>query len=1314
MKKRILLNSNLLSGFTMFSLLFVSFASLAFQDQSNIILEKYSINVELDCGNFRTQTMGGWGSNAAGNNPGVYRDMYFDSAFPNGLSIGCDYTLTLTSASAVQSFLPSGSTASAFTENLIDPSNYSNVLAGQLVALTLSIGFDENDADFSGSDINLGDLLINSGPFIGFTVYELIEEANQFIGGCPSEYFAIELNEVLTSINENFDDGISDNGFLDCPDDTESPILCALNLDDVNAFCFDENNYSVEITVSGYNATYIVEDINASSGSGQYICLGDPSDINALTSYTFILSYPIANNYSASVYALIPSIDNCSEAINNDECVINDISGSAPICCDFSITCPPNTQFVFSCIEEIPAADTSIISYQNNCGPVTINVLDQTSGSGCTSNPLYLTRTYTVYDGTTTLNCVYNYIVIDNMPPLISCPSSENAECSAIEMIPLNWATAIDNCDTDVDISYVNMIGESCDSFVRVWTAVDNCGNSASCNQTVYITDTTAPTLVLPNDITLNCGSETLPSITGMASASDACSYVTISYIDGDLEGDNCFASFTRVWTATDACGNSVSDEQIISIEDNVGPVLIGIPGNMNQQCGEIPEPPLVVAFDVCQDDSVTVLFNEVIYGQGCQKAVFRTWTAIDSCGNSSSITRSIYVNDTQGPVITCPDDVVLNCGDPVPDPSESGSATAFDNCSGDNVTINHLDGNLTNDCPPKIHRIWTATDTCGNVSSCVQIISFIDNLAPVISCVDDITVNCAFGDITPPFTGTPTVTDDCSNYQLLYSDGVYSGDCPYSFTRTWTAMDACGNFSSCQQVITVIDESGPTIYCPPTKSVSCGSSMLPSVTGMAAAYDNCSTVSISYTDGEIEGSCPQSFIRTWTASDYCGNTSSCEQIINIIDNTAPVIVCPPTINIDCGSGDYSTDITGIPEVSDQCNSDVTLSYIETPIQGDCPKYFYRIWTAMDECQNTSQCYQMINIIDTTAPELICPEDITISCSEDPNPEITGFAFATDDCSSFEITYSDSITLSETIGGSDDCGQYRTQTQGGWGSVAHGGNPGTYRDNHFDLAFPNGLSIGCDRTLDLTSSLAVQNFLPSGGTPLPLPVSMINPVGYGNTLAGQIVALGLSIGFDNYDEDFSEATGSLANLIVADGMFAGWTVGEIYEEANRFIGVCGSNYSANDLNHVVSSINENFVDGNIDNRYLICDEENTNCFTIYRTWTAIDACGNLSTCVQVISADNSEINPISLFETYSIAMSVYPSPTLGKVSISTNIGIEKGDIIEIFDISGMRLISYIVSDPDVQVVDLSNLNSGIYIVKWTNNIGTISERIIKN
>lgn len=1282
----------------------------AFQTSENSDLSNFMIDGVGDCGQFRTQTQGGWGTSGAGDNPGAYRDANFDDAFPNGLSIGCDYTLTLTSSAAVQDFLPSGSTASALTENLIDPTSYSNVLAGQIVALRLSIGFDEYDADFSESTGNLGDMIISSGTFMDWSVYSILQEANDFIGACSSNYTASELNDVLSSINENYVDGTMDNGFLECPDDVIEDLYCFIELESTNAYCNEDDTYTLEISIIGNNATYIVEDANALTGSGGSICLGDSSDENALVAYTFVLTYETSSSYAASISALIPALDGCSEAINSDDCSLNDISGIPPVCCAFAITCPVQTQFVYSCLEDLPSADTSLIEFVNNCGPVTITVSESIQGQGCQSNPYNITRTYTISDGSTILYCTFNYLVIDSTPPVITCPSEESADCSATEVIPQEWATAVDNCDSDVDISYVDEMSGSCDSFTRIWTATDDCGNTASCSQTVLITDLTAPILNLPPDATVDCGSETIPAITGTATATDVCSSVIVTYSDGDWSGDDCFASFVRTWTATDACGNSKSGEQTINKEDNEGPMLFGIPGNSAMDCGEIPGAPLVSAYDVCQGDSVEVVLVESIFGVGCQQIVMRNWTATDSCGNATSITRVININDNTGPIITCPDSVILNCGDAVPDPGEAGLATAEDNCSGTDVTITHQDSPLNNDCPPSIHRIWTAVDTCGNSSSCVQVISFIDTEAPVVECVDDITVDCSYGDTSPLFTGTPNVLEDCSNVDLNYSDGPYSGDCPVSFTRTWTASDACGNATICEQVITINDQTGPIVFCPSFTTVECGGSIAPEQTGMAVAIDNCLSVELTYEDGELSGECPQSFIRTWIASDYCGNTTICEQTIEIEDNTAPLMSCPDEISIDCSIDNIDETVTGIPVVSDGCGS-VTLNYTDSPIEGNCPQYFYRIWIAIDNCGNMSQCSQLVNIIDDAAPELICPTDITIPCEGSSDPVYTGYAIANADCSEIEITYTDSIVLNESST-SNACGQFRTQTQGGWGSGASGDNPGSYRDAHFDEAFPNGLTIGCDYTLTLTSSQAVENFLPAGGSPYVLLIDMVDPFGFGNTLAAQLVAISLSIGFDNNDAGFADADGSLSQLMIANGIFAGMTIAEVVQEANNFIGQCGSQYSANELNEVLSRINENYVDGRIDNGFLFCDEGIESCSEIYRTWTAIDECGNTSTCTQVITGTNGFIDQNRTFD--AITINAYPSPTLGEVTLTSNKALDEGDLIEVFDVSGVSMIKAYVDGSEEQKLDLSMLESGIYIIKWYGNAGSSSIRVVKN
>jgi hypothetical protein len=171
----------------------------------------------------RTQTQGGWGTSASGNNPGVYRDANFAAAFPAGLTIGCGgRTLKLTSAAAVQAFLPSGTNARVLNPgHLVDPGqSYRNVFAGQLVAAKLSVGFDAHDPNFGAATGLLGNAVVVSGPFAGMTVSQIIAIADQVIGGCSNAYSPQHLNNVLDAINNNYVDGTQDHGFLLCTNGT--------------------------------------------------------------------------------------------------------------------------------------------------------------------------------------------------------------------------------------------------------------------------------------------------------------------------------------------------------------------------------------------------------------------------------------------------------------------------------------------------------------------------------------------------------------------------------------------------------------------------------------------------------------------------------------------------------------------------------------------------------------------------------------------------------------------------------------------------------------------------------------------------------------------------------------------------------------------------------------------------------------------------------------------------------------------------------------------------------------------------------------
>jgi len=165
-----------------------------------------------------------------------------------------------------------------------------------------------------------------------------------------------------------------------------------------------------------------------------------------------------------------------------------------------------------------------------------------------------------------------------------------------------------------------------------------------------------------------------------------------------------------------------------------------------------------------------------------------------------------------------------------------------------------------------------------------------------------------------------------------------------------------------------------------------------------------------------------------------------------------------------------------------------------------------------------------------------------------------------------------------------DEGVLRTQTQGGWGTVAQGNNPGAYRDAHFSDAFPNGVTIGTGgNSAHFSSTYAVQEFLPQGGTPGALMTNYLNPLSTNaGVFGGQVLALSLSVGFDLADEDFGESDTYLKDAIINDGAspFYGMTVQAVLNLANSFLGTgYAGGYSASELNEVVSKINESYVDG---------------------------------------------------------------------------------------------------------------------------------------
>jgi hypothetical protein len=136
----------------------------------------------------------------------------------------------------------------------------------------------------------------------------------------------------------------------------------------------------------------------------------------------------------------------------------------------------------------------------------------------------------------------------------------------------------------------------------------------------------------------------------------------------------------------------------------------------------------------------------------------------------------------------------------------------AVDNCS--NATVSETGIQIITDveCPEKarIRCIFVATDACGNVSEpqFTELI-VIDQTTPHIFCPADIVVACG-SDTSPAVTGFATATDNCSGpMNISYYDTSVSNFCPTSFVRVWVATDGCGNVATCEQLITLVENTG-------------------------------------------------------------------------------------------------------------------------------------------------------------------------------------------------------------------------------------------------------------------------------------------------------------------------------------------------------------------------------------------------------------------------------------------------------------------------------------------------------------------------
>ena len=587
----------------------------------------------------------------------------------------------------------------------------------------------------------------------------------------------------------------------------------------------------------------------------------------------FVATYTVtaATGTRLAATATVGSATDDPKPLSNSDTIILNVGAVNPnsVC---TLSCPANV--VATANTTVGGQLGALVKYSaagvtGDCGAVSNNPL---------SNSFFAVGTHTVTSTSETGggSCTFTVKVLDTPAPTISCPANKtaiDANDSGDETVNVGTPAftpstgSITSLRSDSTPAVFDEDGVIVTPAVTkaltdpypvgvtsiIWTVTDADGRTASCTQSITVSDnacggdTTPPTITAPDDITVGTGAGntvctvTLDDELGQPEVNDDCA-VSFNIVGAPAGNQFAPGTYTLTYTATNGAGLTASDTQIVTVVDDTTPI-IAAPADATYTCpSEVPTTaaaaslargPVVgpdglfvrdandelvfsgTPFENCGPAIVTVTdTNNGGAGSASNpRVITRTFTATDSANNSASAVQTITVADGTAPTISAPPAVTVGTGpgavscDANISNATLGSAVASDNCGG--VTVTRSPSGNT--FPVGTTTVtWTATDAVGNTATATQAVTVNDTTPPVISAPANVVVylplNSTATSRVVNYPNPATATDNCGgSISIGYSPASGSVFPVGPSTVTVTATDSHNNSSTATFTVTVL-----------------------------------------------------------------------------------------------------------------------------------------------------------------------------------------------------------------------------------------------------------------------------------------------------------------------------------------------------------------------------------------------------------------------------------------------------------------------------------------------------------------------------
>jgi hypothetical protein len=403
----------------------------------------------------------------------------------------------------------------------------------------------------------------------------------------------------------------------------------------------------------------------------------------------------------------------------------------------------------------------------DNCTPTTSLVYAISQNTFTCANvgaPVLVTLTVRDAAGNASFCTSFVNVQETSAPVINTCPANVTLACTAstapsATVGQLLSSNVSENCGlapiSFTDVVTPSMLAGTCKVITRTWKATDNAGNSATCNQSITITDANAPVFVLsnfanPNNFatqTVKCISEI--NLLTPITATDNCSTPVISPVTTVTTPGTCFGKYivNRTWSAKDECNNTTTYTQTITVNDDVKPSTSAVPAT--------------VAVNSQTASSV---------GCNIQVTQLDMSTVITDC-NAVTGTINVYQGTNPSPV----------------------------------RTFASLNGNAT--YIPGVYKVeYIATDNCGNIAKDTIVLTVVDNTVPTAVCINSVTValgSNGVGSILATDIGLNS-NDNCGIASMALAPSSFNCSNLGANTALLTVTDFGGNTNTCAVNITV------------------------------------------------------------------------------------------------------------------------------------------------------------------------------------------------------------------------------------------------------------------------------------------------------------------------------------------------------------------------------------------------------------------------------------------------------------------------------------------------------------------------------